>query len=386
MELFVHRSDVFAAQQGSGAYFPVREELTEDWVLEHLAGQASYGVYVIQPELHTPVLSDALVDGVRTVERIETLKNTVKYVMFDLDTHDPEALEHLIEGVERLVTTHPAGGSGSFQSLLLEKSGNKGVHVWLFFDQPISAAKVRRWIERDFMPWWAGIGTPIEVFPKQDEVQEGFFGNLVKLPLGRHAVTGNFSEFLMHSGWASGIDDVVPLPVHLVPDVEPTTTPSRTTRSVGDGPAGPFPCVNHIQREGVGQGHRDRAMFHLALYWFGHGLDQDQAEEVCVRANENFDPPLPEREVRDKVASAYRGRYASARCGTDWLTDICPGPCRGGWSVREVATGSLRRARPDDLIEVKVVQRTQDEGRTRVRVTHPDADNSPTFICGRGGT
>ena len=382
MDLFVHRTDVFASQQPSGAYFPVREELTEDWVQEHLAGQASYGVYVILPELYLPV-RDAN-DG-SGISHVESLQNTVKYVVFDLDTHDPEALEHLTEGCSRLVES--TEGYEPTRSLLLESSGSKGFHVWLFLSEPVGAAKVRRWIERDFMPWWKGIGTPLEVFPKQDKVEEGFFGNLVKLPLGRHQVTGNFSEFLPHDGWASGIEDVVPLPVALIPEVVAPAGAERNrgslSRSEGSAPAGPFPCVNHIQREGVGKGHRDLAMFHLALYWFGHGLDQDQAEEVCVRANENFDPPLSEREVREKVASAYRGRYASARCGTDWLVDVCPGPCRSGWSVREVESGQLRRAKENDLVEVKVVKRQNEEGRSRVTVTHPDADNSPTFICGR---
>lgn len=393
MELLVHRSDVFAAQQPTGAYFPVREQLTEDWVAEHLAGQASYGVYVIQPEMQLPVMAEDP-DGSWFIERFEAVPNTVKYLMFDLDTHEEGAQTHLKECCTRLVSLCQSEASiaqRGLPMLLLESSGNKGTHVWLFFDQPVNAGKVRRWVERDFMPLWDEKAKPnrwpLEVFPKQDEVPEGFFGNLVKLPLGRHAVSGNFSEFLPHEGWATGIEDVVPLPVELVPEVASAvrgTSPSPV-RASGDGPAGPFPCVNLIQRDGVGQGHRDRAMFHLALYWFGHGLDQDQAEEVCVRANEQFDPPLPEREVRDKVASAYRGRYASARCGTDWLAEICPGPCRSGWSVREVEAGSLRRSRPDDLVEVKVVRRESDGHRTRVQVSHPDADNSPTFLCGPGG-
>lgn len=399
MDLFIHRDDVFAAQQSSGAYFPVREQLTEDWVAEHLAGLASYGVYVIQPMMWLPITvrsGPPNDDAYAKVTEIVPIPNTVKYVVFDLDTHYHGATTHLLNCIDALIgAVDPSGGFDKDlrHCTLLESSGNKGTHVWLFFDQPISAGKVRRWIERDFMPQWqetAGPNRwPLEVFPKQDGVEEGFFGNLVKLPLGKHAVTGNFSEFLPSDGWATGIEDVVPLPVALVPEVEPAAgsvrNGSRSPRGAESGPAGPFPCINHIQRDGVGQGYRDRAMFHLALYWFGHGLDQDQAEEVCVRANENFDPPLPLNEVRDKVASAYRGRYASARCGTDWLNEICPGPCRGGWSVREVDGGSLRRATEGDLIEVQVVRRTNDEGRSRVMVTHPDAENSPSFICGRGG-
>lgn len=392
MDLFVHRDDVFAEQQESGAYFPVQSQLSELEVSEHLAGFASYGVYVVLPELQLPI-RDAN-DG-SGISHVETIRNTVKYVVFDLDTHDEEAQEFLQECCRALVRGNASSlalGTDGFPMLLLERSGNKGSHVWLFFSEPISAAKVRRWLERDFWPRWQEEATqnrwPLEVFPKQDEVATGGFGNLVKLPLGRHAVTGNFSEFVAYDGWASGIEGVVPLPSELVPEVATASvagrgvSSSRLVQQAGDGPASPFPCVNHIQREGVGKGYREMAMFHLALYWYGHGLDQDQAEEVCNRANENFDPPLTASELRKAVRTAYTGRYAGAKCGTDWLRDVCPGPCQGGWAVFKPSEGSsLKRAEPGSALEVEVVRVTKGDGVTRVQVRHPDSSNAPTLLC-----
>lgn len=356
-ELFVHRDDVFAEQQPSGAYFPVRESIADDDIQEHLDGLASYGVYVIRP-------SD----------------QTVKYVLFDLDTHGEQALEMLKGAVGELVW--PAPGP---RSLLLERSGSKGWHVWLFLSDPLPARQVRAWLAARFR--WGTDYPPLEVFPKQDTVSEGGYGNLVKLPLGRHAVSGNLSEFVPVQGWASGIDDVVPLESRLIPAAPAASplpgrgSPRGEGRTVGV-PSSPFPCIDHILRAGVGEGYRDRAMFHLALYFYGHGLDQDLAEEACIRANENFDPQLTEREVRQKVASAYRGRFASARCGSDWLVEICPGPCREGWSVRQAQGGTLSRAEPGTTIEVDVV-RVTDSDRKRVTIGHPDADNQPTLVVKR---
>lgn len=368
MDLFIHRRDVFSEQQKSGAYFPVREPITEDDVLEHLAGHASYGTYVIRPE-----------------------DQTVKYVVFDLDTHDETAQAYLRSGVEQLVSS--VSSWGVLDSLLQESSGSKGVHVWLFLSEPLPARQVRAWVESFFLPYWRAVqpATPIEVFPKQDAVELGGYGNLVKLPLGVHAVSGKKSAWDHVQGWASGIADVQPLdsslvPVYLQPPVRPESGKagegegnSRPAHGAGGAPASPFPCIDKILREGVGEGYRDRAMFHLALYFYGHGLDPDLAEEACMRANAEFDPPLTEKEVNDKVASAYRGRFASAKCGSDWLAEICPGPCREGWSVRKAAAGTLKRVQPGDTIDVEVV-RVVSADKTRVTVSHPDADNQPTLV------
>jgi hypothetical protein len=371
MDLFVHRPDVFAEQQPNGAYFPVTRPLTDMDVEEHLAGMASYGTYVINP------------DG-----------QTVKYIVWDLDILDEDAADTLCEVVERMVrvvSTWPWS-----DGLLREFSGNKGTHVWLFLAEPVPAEKVRRWVAADFTPKWTEVaaekGWPgaIEVFPKQDAVLPGGYGNLVKLPLGVHRVSGARSEIVPCQDWPNSVDEVVPLPVHLVPDRE-RLLPSPTRRERGRaggvstaGPASPFPCVDHIMREGVGSGYRDRAMFHLALYCYGHGLDEDLASEVCNRANENFDPPLEPSEVDSKVRSAYRGTYESATCGSDWLAEICPGPCRTGLHVRHVpAGGELRKAVVGDSLNVEVVRTQADEGRKRITVRHPDADNTPTFITSR---
>lgn len=367
LDLFAHRRDVFAEQQDNGTYLPIASELTEAEVEEHLAGFASYGVYTTNPA-----------------------DQTVRFICWDLDTHDEDALACLTSLVSKMVM---GTGHLDFTCLLKESSGNKGTHVWLFLSEPVLAAKVRRWVARDFMPAWTtaarekGWPVGIEVFPKQDEVREGSFGNLVKLPFGRHRVSGRFSELLCHHGWAEAIHDVRPLPVDLIPEVAPEEVgrPTRKLESnvdTGGGPASPFPCVDQILYKGVGRGVRDNAMFHLALYLYGHAVPEDLALDMCQRANDHFEPPLTEREVESKVKGAYSGRYASARCGTDWLAEICPGPCRSGWGVLANTTESkLRSASVGDGIEVEVLRRQQEGQRVRITVRHPDAQNTPTFVC-----
>lgn len=362
--LFIHRCDVFAAQMGTGAYIPVREPITDDDLSEHLAGIGSYGTYVIRPE-----------------------DQTVKYVVFDLDTHDTGAFTDLCKLVHEMIVAL----GGMTLCCLAEFSGNKGTHVWLFLSEPVSAVQVRRWVARDFTPHWTALGHPmLEVFPKQDRVDEGGYGNLVKLPLGVHAVSGKRSTILgvRLDSFAFSLDEVRPLEAGNVPNIEtpaPTSTDrTRARQASGDGPSAPFLCVDTILRQGVGKGMRDNGMFHLAAYLYGHGIDQDLAEELCLRANENFEPPLSEAEVRHKVTSAYRGRYATASCGSGWLRELCPGgpECKAGWNVRGAAKqGALRSADIGSVVEVEVV-RVANQDRVRVlTVAHPDADNQPSLRC-----
>ena len=81
--------------------------------------------------------------------------------------------------------------------VLLEFSGRKGYHIWIFFDEPVSAKDVRHTLhtlEKDFklvdtrLHW--------EIFPKQDEVDIDRPGSLIKLPLQMHKVSGVQTHFV----------------------------------------------------------------------------------------------------------------------------------------------------------------------------------------------
>jgi hypothetical protein len=383
-ELFVHRDDVFAEQQKDGAYFPVKRDL-EDWdIEEHLAGFASYGCYVIDPR-------PRLLPG---PEPRELPGQTVRFAVFDLDTYDESAYEHLVWCLnstvnEVLGAKSSLTGSATHKCLLMESSGGKGYHAWLFFSEPLPAAQVRRWLGWAFWPLWLEAATDapewpaMEVFPKQDFIEEGGFGNLVKLPLGKHAKSGNRSVFNDVTDWATGVSSVVPLDVALVPRSDEAPEGAvllkehrpRTTTT-------PFPCVDAVlDGATVVPGIRDNAVFHLALFLFGQGIDEELAVAQCLRTNERFPKPLPEREVRTKVKSAYSGRHR-AGCGADWLKGWCPGPCTRMSVGRKPTEGALGRIKEGDPLEVQVVGVAKDKGRMRIQVSHPDAQNRPTLVVG----
>jgi hypothetical protein len=324
--LFVHRDDVFAQQQKDGAYLPVRRALTNEDIEEHLAGLWSIGAYVIDPE------------GRLDADATTLNPNTVSYIVFDLDTYSPEAYEWLVECLEELARSvdevSPLHPLTQFPYLLMENSGGKGFHAWLFLSEPLPAARVRAWVARDFLPIWneradGFDGTPLEIFPKQDAVPEGGFGNLIKLPLGVHAKSGKRSAFITHQGWANSVDTVERLDVSLIPEVPASKAARRSDGSLhrSDGSRhAPFACIAKLVDEGAPSGCRDKAMLHLAHYCWGTGvMDYEQVLDTCERVNEEFSPPLPLHVVGQKVQSAQRLEAAHPSCKADWLGDFCPG-------------------------------------------------------------
>lgn len=338
--LFVHRSDVFAEQQATGAYYPVLRELTDADILQHLGGAVSYGVYVIDPEQHVTYYAEGKPHGFP--------KHSVKLILFDLDTYDADALAFLKRAVERMVNTATAHDPAISATgcLMLEDSGGKGYHAWLFLSQPVAARTARSWASQvatsyadmrrttgvDGVAEWP----PLEVFPKQDAVADDGYGNLVKLPFGVHAKSRARARIVPVSGWATTLEDVRPFDVALIPEPKaPAPTKSE------QGGVSPFPCISKLLTEGADGGVRDVAMYHLACYMRAHGAPQHLADEWAMEVNERFTPPLEEAQVRKCVRSAYSASNAGHGCGADWLEDFCPrGPrCFAPWNDRKSVAG-----------------------------------------------
>lgn len=321
--LFVHRSDVFARQHEDGSYTPVKAHLDDDNLAEHLKGFVSYGAYVIDP----------------TCE-LREWGNTVAYVVFDLDTYDVDALDLLCREVERLVPDNP-------KCLVLEDSGGKGYHLWLLLSEPIAAARARAWTHPVRQRYEArrraaaplnGFDTandwpPLEIFPKQDEVVAGAYGNLVKLPFGVHAKTHARAFLVQARGFASSLEDVRPYDIAGISDAGVPTDYKPERRDKRPGMSAPFACVAQLIDEGAGAGIRDDAMYHFAAYCMTQGMPQDIAAEWCERVNDGFVPPLTAAQVVKCVQSAY-ARKERVSCRADWLRDFCPGGerCYAPWA------------------------------------------------------
>ncbi|HYN25796.1 MAG TPA: DEAD/DEAH box helicase family protein [Pyrinomonadaceae bacterium] len=131
--------------------FPLSEEVIRD----HLLGKQTIGVY--------PLLQD----------------DTCWFVAVDFDKKTWEA-----DACAFLKMCHETGVPASLER---SRSGNGG-HVWIFFASPIQAALARklasavltRTMERRYA---MGLDSYDRLFPSQDTMPKGGFGNLIALPL-----------------------------------------------------------------------------------------------------------------------------------------------------------------------------------------------------------
>ena len=139
-----------------------RRRLTLETIRQHLAGRITVALYAINPKTQRS-----------------------KWVAIDADYNN--AVEDLLKLQWEL---HQDGVEAA-----LEKS-RRGAHLWIFADKPLLARDCRVYIynlaRRMRVPvkGGGGLAEGIEVFPRQDELGQGEFGNAIRGPLGVHRATG----------------------------------------------------------------------------------------------------------------------------------------------------------------------------------------------------
>lgn len=189
--LFAGRENVYARQwwnqDGRGGYTPVHEPFTFQVARNHLLGNVTVGTYPIR------------------------LDGTVTFFAVDLDITKRAlgAARASVAEARRLRDVVAREARRMLDDLaalglpaVLEDSGYKGRHLWVFLEAPEDAAVLRQL--GSLLLGACGPTAPdlhAEFFPKQASVGEGL-GNLIKLPLGIHRRTGRWSRILRADGLA----------------------------------------------------------------------------------------------------------------------------------------------------------------------------------------
>lgn len=149
---------------GSGRHYYYRPRkrgnplaLTPRDIQRHLAGEITLGIYAINP--HT---------------------QRVKWMAIDADYR---------KAVEDLLKLQFELGRNGIQAAL--EQSRRGGHLWVFFEKPVLAKHARVYIRHlakqlSVEVKGSGSGDGIELFPKQDALDEGQFGNAIRGPLGVH--------------------------------------------------------------------------------------------------------------------------------------------------------------------------------------------------------
>jgi len=315
---FVGNPDVYAEQLPQGGYRPVRAPLTRAILDKHEAGGVTVGTYVVNYD-------------------------KARFFVFDIDEHDLELGRKL---------AWEAGQRGFDPSI--EFSGRKGFHVWVLLDQWYPAGDVMRVAKAIART----VGFTGEVFPKQAVARD--LGNLIKMPLGLHAVTKNPSTFIAVGGISSpGVFDkaLAALP----PD--PVFTPESTGR----------PCMDSIQNDPPREGSHERnnLFYHFASQMRRASLHADiiavALDELNTRGGCGMSPEELESIVnRSEFTGPICSQLSPERhCGT-----LCINEKSKGLSVRP---GQLRHAVEGEMVVVKVGPHGTPN---MIELDHPDFDQA----------
>ena len=191
LDLFAGREDAHARQWYDSArdrsgYSPVAAPLGHTALKRHLDGRQTLGAYLLRADdtvgfcvfdvdATRRALDEAAGDAGRVVELAQALEVAAQSLLSRLDALD--------------------------LPFLYEDSGHKGRHAWVFFDRPVPASAALafgRAVLAGFAPDDPRIS--IELFPKQARATGKGFGNLIKLPLGVHRVSGRRAWLLSRDG------------------------------------------------------------------------------------------------------------------------------------------------------------------------------------------
>jgi len=178
-KLFVHRSDVYSVQTTKGTYHPIKAQITDSVLKNHVEGKQTIGVYHLNKD---DTVKFGCID-------IDVNKTTWSKDNFNYSTDWAHIVDQQVREVKSRLTKYNITGYEEF-------SGFKGSHVWYFFNEPVQASiakDINEVIFSDMVP--VNPELHYEMFPKQNSTNGGY-GNLIKLPGGMHKKTDKFSYFI----------------------------------------------------------------------------------------------------------------------------------------------------------------------------------------------
>jgi hypothetical protein len=235
--------------------------------------------------------------------------DTCFWAAIDIDNHDTDE-DIPISEVDELIRTHRL-------PLVPCRSKSGGIHVYLFLEKPQPAVKIRV-----VMAKWAGLlgyGSA-EIFPKQGKLINGKEG---KRQLGNWLNLPYFDIVGQHGTMRYAVKDGKKLTlVEFLDYAEKhrATDKELHADSLAEHPDAP-PCIQRILVNGVAQGHRNEAIYNVAVYL--RKAFPEQAEQRAKDANLTlFTKPLPRAELTRTINSALRPD-CQYRCNEEPVKTLC---------------------------------------------------------------
>lgn len=135
-------------------------------------------ITMVNDELSILEFKDHLVQGTKSLAVYPVTREGIcHWACIDFDyARDPNKAIEVAKAVQATLT-------GAGVTSWLEKSKGKGGHVWIFFSEPVPAQLARALLNTVLkLNPFRGEGFSAEIFPKQENVAAGKFGNCLNIP------------------------------------------------------------------------------------------------------------------------------------------------------------------------------------------------------------
>lgn len=294
MKLFSGRNDVFGLNQCC-----IKEKLTPEIYKEHIEGKQRIGVYPIHD------------------------KNLTKWIAYDIDIEDFNLALSIKQKAENL-NLH----------INLERSKSKGYHGWCVFDQPVEAVKARLVFESILEE----LDVKCEVFPKQDTVAEGQYGNFIFLPLfggsvpeGRTVFVNDNNQIIIEN--VNKLSEIKLTPAKYLDAIIFMRKLERRKTIIEETAPGEssqdkrtfsreLPCIEKMKL-GVGKGHRDNVCLRLVINYKEKGMSRGDIETLINNWNLKNAEPLADKDLVKVINSVFKGGYKSYGCEDAIIQNYC---------------------------------------------------------------
>ncbi len=275
-----NRTSAYGRYKRDGGQYTEKSELTADIILAHFRGELTIG-------LHTT-----------------SLANTCRWCCWDIDAHDDQDRRATNwKTVLSLVASLQALGC---DPIVEDSNGKGGLHVWLFFGEPVPAADAYAFVTR-----MAPDG--VEAFPKQRAVRPtegapGSYGNYVRLP-GRHHKNRDHWSRIFHNdewfAWPEAAEILVDPPLSPAPSSDVSSGCAEGVEPLPVGSASQ--TAKARSQDTVPDGQRNSVLISFAGFMRRGGLREKEIGAALVAVNQDrCDPPLEESEVRKVAASVMQ--------------------------------------------------------------------------------
>lgn len=217
---FIQRRDVKSEQGSDGGWYTKEQPWKMSDIRAHIEGQRTYGHYLLDQNSLTKIFVydlDLVKEGYTiTLTEDEILNGgqpcNPREVFLDESNPGREWLVIQLRCMAEALAMKIVRMTDGEVPVAISFSGSKGLHVYGMLPDPIPAAEARLLAlgildsfhcfepvrGKNFFRHTRGAyeNLEVEVYPKQDNLDDQRLGNLVALPLGIHRKTGNQRFFV----------------------------------------------------------------------------------------------------------------------------------------------------------------------------------------------